>query len=100
MHRIAQRTHQQRRRRYDQRDAHDDQQGGGQSLLAPDLAGEKLMERIERDGQDQRPEHQGQKRGENPVAQQDHGEDQTGADQDLQQRRRQPLFEFVIRLGG
>ncbi len=51
-------------------------------------------------GQDQRPDHQGQERGENPVAQQDHGEDQAGADQDLQQGGSQPLFEFLIRRGG
>ena len=50
----------------------DDQQGGGQSLLAADLAGEGLVERIERDGQDQRPDHQGQERGEDLVAQ--HGQ--------------------------
>ena len=99
-HRIAKRTHQHRRRHDDQHDANDDQQGGRQSLLAPDLAGQELVERIERDGQDQRPDHQVQERGEDLVAQYGHGEDQAGTDQDLQQRGRQPLFEFLIKLGG
>ena len=100
MHRIAQRTEQHRRRRDEQHDAHDDQQGGGQALLAPDLAGQGLVQRIERDSQDQRPDHQGQERGEDLVAQHDHGEDQAGTDQDIQQRGSQALFEVLIRLGG
>ena len=41
-----------------------------------------------------------QERGEDLVAQHGHGEDQAGTDQDIQQRGRQPLFEFLIRLGG
>ena len=98
LHRIAKRTHQHRRRHDDQHDANDDQQGGRQSLLAPDLAGQGLVERIERDGQNQRPDHQVQERGEDLVAQHGHGEDQAGTDQDIQQRGRQPLFEFLIRL--
>ena len=85
-HRIAKRTHQHRRRHDDQHDANDDQQGGRKSLLAPDLAGQGLVERIERDGQDQRPDHQVQERGEDLVAQHGHGEDQAGTDQDIQQR--------------
>ena len=100
LHRIAKRTHQHRRRHDDQHDANDDQQGCGQSLLAPDLAGQGLVERIERDGQDQRPDHQGQERGQDLVAKHGHGEDQAGTDQDIQQRGRQPLFEFLIRLRG
>ena len=78
MHRIAKRTEQHRRRHDDQHDAHDNQQGGRQSLLAPNPAGQGLVERIECDGQDQRPDHQGQERGEDPVAQYGHGEEQAG----------------------
>ena len=59
----------------DQHDANDDQQGCGQSLLAPELASQGLVERIERDGQNQRPDHQGQERGQDLVAQHGHGED-------------------------
>ena len=100
MHRIAQRTHQHRRRRDDQHDANDDQQGGGESLLAPDLAGEGLVERIDRDGQDQRPDHQGQERGRDLVAQHGHDEDQAGTYQDIHQRGRHPRFEGLLKLGG
>jgi hypothetical protein len=97
-HRIAQRTQQHRRRHDDQHDANDDQQGCCKPLLAPDLAGQGLVERIERDGQDQCPDHQGQERGQDLVAQHDHDEDQAGTDQDIQHKGSQPLFEFLIRL--
>jgi hypothetical protein len=100
MHRIAKRIHQHRRRRYDQNDAKHNQQGCGKSLLAPDLAGQVLVERIDRDGQDQRPDRQGQERREDPVAKHGHGEDQAGADQNIQQRGSQWLFELLIRPGG
>ena len=58
------------------------------------------MERIECDGQDQCPDHQGKERGEDPVTKHDQDEDQSGTDQHIEQKGSQPLFECLIKLGG
>jgi hypothetical protein len=66
--------------------ATDDENGRGDPLPAAGPAGEPAMERVHRDRQDGRPGRQRQERRKDLVAQNGQGGDQTGANQDIQQR--------------
>ena len=76
-----------RRHNHDRADDRDDRRR--QSLLFPHPACERLMQRVDRNRQDQRPDHQGQEGREDPIAQQDNGQNKAGADQDVEQSGRQ-----------
>ena len=84
---VGKRIHQQRRRGDDQQEADDHQNGRGEPLLPADPAGEPLMQRIQRDRQDDRPDHQRQEWRKDLVAQHRECANQTGANQHIQQRR-------------
>ena len=56
------------------------------------------MQRIERDGQDERPDHQRQERRKDDVAKPRQYRDQPGTNQDIEKAGRDPLLELVVRL--
>ena len=85
MHRVAQRAHQHGGRHEDQGDAEEDQDRRGQSLLSSHLVRKVLVQRIERDRKNHRPDHQRQERREDPVAKHDQRQDEAGTDEHVQQ---------------
>ncbi len=98
MHRVAQRTHQHGGRHDDQGDAEEDQDRRGQSLLSSHLVREVLVQRIERDGQNQRPDHQRQEGREDLVAKHGQGQDEPGTDEHVQQPGGVASPQFAIKL--
>ena len=60
--------------------------------------GQRLVQRIQRDGQDQRPDHQHQEGREDPVAQHHQGQDQAGANQHVEQAGVRPASRRRDRL--
>ena len=98
MHRVAQRTHQHRGWHDDQGDAEEDHDRRRKPLLASDLVGKVLVQRIERDGQNQGPDHQGQERREDLVAKHDQRQDEAGTDEHVQQPGRVALPRFAVKL--
>ena len=96
LHRVAQRTHEHGGRHNDQRDAENHDQRRGKPLPPADLAGNKLVHGIQRNGQDQCPQQQGQERRDGPVAQQRQGQHQADADEDIHEPGREALLEFGI----
>jgi hypothetical protein len=92
--------HQQHGRGDDEEDAADHHNGRGDSLLAAHRVGERSMQGIERDGQDERPHHQRQERRKDDVAERRQDSDEPGTNQYIQQTGRDPPSEFVIRLRG
>ena len=96
LHRVAERVHQRRGRHDDHDDAEQHEQRRGQSLAAADLRGHRLVQGIERDGQDQRPDHQGQERREHLKAEHGQGQDEAGANQDIEKEGGESSFELGI----
>ena len=95
MDRVAQRAHQHGGWHDDQGDAEENQDRRGKSLLSSHLGREVLVQRIERDGQDQCPDHQCQERREDLVAKHDQRQDEAGTDEYVQQ----PGFVETLRFG-
>ena len=85
MHRVAQRTHQHGGWHDDQGDAEENHDRRCKPLLPSDLGREVLVQRIERDGQNQGPDHQGQERREDLIAKHDQCQDEPGTDEYVQQ---------------
>ena len=83
-------------RRDDQRDPEESQQRRRPALPAAHPGGEHLVQRVQRHGQDQRPDHQGQEGREDPVAEQGQRQDEPGADQDVHQAGSDAAFEFDV----
>jgi hypothetical protein len=54
------------------------------------------VQRVERDREDQRPDHQGQKRRENLEAEHRQRKDEAGADQHIEHARVCPAFELAL----
>ena len=100
IHRIAERTGQQHRRRDDQAEAEKDDQGGGKPLPAANPVRQHLVQRIEGDRQDQCPQHHRQERRKEVVAQQHERKHEAGTDENIEQAARQALLQFVIGLIG
>jgi hypothetical protein len=100
LRRVAERTNQQARRRYDDHRTNHGDQRGSQSLLAAQPVREPLMERVHRDGEDQRPDHQGQEWREDLITEHRQCEDKAGADQHVEQLRCPPSFKNSVWLQG
>ena len=99
VHRVAERVHQRRGRHDDHDDAEQHEQRRGQSLTAAELCGHRLMQGIESDGQNQRPGHEAQERGEHLKAEHDQGQDEAGANEDVEKQGGGPAFELGIGIG-
>ena len=97
MHRVAHRIQQYRRGHDDQRDAEQGDQRRRPALPPAHPGGQRLVQRIQRDRQDQRPDHQHEEGREDPVAQHHQRQDQAGADQHIEQQPRAALL--VCRIG-
>ena len=96
MHRVAQRTHQHGGWHDDQGDAEENHDRRCKPLLSSDLGREVLVQRIERDGQNQGPDHQGQERREDLIAKHDQCQDEAGTDEYVQQPGRVALPQVGI----
>jgi hypothetical protein len=94
--RIAEQAHEHGRRRDDQHRAEDQDQRRRESLPISQLACDDLVKRIERDGEDDRPDRQVQEWREHLIAEHDQCRDQTCADQNLQQGGFQSLLELRV----
>ncbi len=95
-YRVAERAHERGGRHHDDHDSQQHQQRRRKPLTATQLRGDRLLQGIETDGQDQRPGHEVQERRKHLKAQHDDGQDQAGANQDVQKERGQPLLELGI----
>ena len=95
--RIAELAGQHDGRRDDHADGEQDDQSRGQPLFTTDPGGQHLVERVDRDRQDQRPQHHRQERREDEVAQQHKHHHQSPPNENIQQAARQAILEFVIR---
>ena len=74
-----------------------DHDGRGEALLAADPACERSVQRIERDGQDERPDHQRQERREDDVAKPRQHSDQPGTNQHIEKAGRD---DGIVPLAG
>ena len=96
VHRVAERVHQRRGRHDDHDDSEQHEQRRGQSLAAADLRGHRLMQGIESDGQNQSPGHQAQERREHLKAEHGQGQDEAGANEDVEKEGGGSAFELGI----
>ena len=95
--RVCDRGHQRRRGCDDQHRSRECDQRGREALPAADPARQHLVQRVQCNGEDQRPDHQSQERREDPVAECREREDQAGANQHVEQHRRFLLVGCGIR---
>ena len=85
LHRVGNRGAQQIDRHHQDRDGDEHDQGRNESILVPKGPPEPRLQRVKRDRQDQRPQHQVAKRSENLEAKQHHDDNQSGADHYVKQ---------------
>ena len=93
---IGQRAGQYRRGDHDQGYASQHQQGCRPALAIAQSCRQTLVSGIEGHGQDQGPQHQGQERREDPVADDNQGQDQSRLDKYIQQLVKQAAFQFRV----
>jgi hypothetical protein len=96
VHRVAERVHQRRGGHDDHQDSEQHDQRRGQSLAAAHLRGQRLVRGIERDCQDETPGHQAQERREHLKAEHGQGQDEAGANEDVEQEGGESPFGLGI----
>jgi len=99
MYRVANRTHEYCGRSNDQYDPQNHNRASGKALPAADPRSEELLQRIESDGQDERPYHQCQERRKDAVAEHCQAENESGTDEDVEQSRGTLALEFQLTVG-
>ena len=88
----SKRVHQERSRHDDQQEASEYQDGRGEALFPTNPACKRSVQRIERDGQDDRPGHQRQEGCKDDVAKHRQYSDQAGANQYIEKAGRRLAF--------